>query len=61
MVAPLLPGAEGLAAVLKGKIDYLLLDRMHYHHADRVYRKFGLEEAMSNEFYDQATRELRGM
>jgi DNA repair photolyase len=44
MVAPVLPGADGLAQLLKGKIDYLLIDRMNYHYADWVYRKYGLAE-----------------
>jgi DNA repair photolyase len=44
MVAPVLPGADGLAELLKGKIDYLLIDRMNYHYADWVYRKYGLAE-----------------
>src|SRR5512136_2024348 len=37
MIAPVLPGAEGLAALLRGKIDYVLIDRMNYHYADRLY------------------------
>jgi hypothetical protein len=41
MIAPVLPGAEGLAELLKGKIDYSLIDRMNYHYADWVYRKSG--------------------
>ncbi len=39
MIAPVLPGAEGLAELLEGKIDYVLIDRMNYHYADWVYRK----------------------
>lgn len=59
MVAPVLPGAEGLADLLRGKIDYVLVDRMNYHYADRVYREHGLEDARSDEFFRRATRELR--
>ncbi len=44
MIAPVLPGAEGLAELLKGKIDYVLIDRMNYHYADWVYRKYGMED-----------------
>ena len=29
MIAPVLPGAGGLAALLKGKVDYVLIDRMN--------------------------------
>ena len=42
MIAPMLPKAEGLAAELKGKVDYVLIDRMNYHYADWIYRKYGL-------------------
>ena len=49
MIAPVLPGAEGLAGLLKGKIDYVLIDRMNYHYADRVYRKYGLEDKLTDE------------
>ena len=34
MVAPMLPGAEGLVDMLKGKVDSILIDRMNYHNAD---------------------------
>ena len=43
MIAPLLPGAEGLAAQLDGVVDDVLIDRLNYHYADRVYRKYKLE------------------
>ncbi|MCL0076852.1 radical SAM protein [Dehalococcoidia bacterium] len=37
MIAPMLPQAEELAASLRGKVDYVLIDRMNYHYADWVY------------------------
>ena len=61
MVAPVLPGAEGLADLLRGKIDYIIIDQMHYHYADRVFREHGLEYAMGDEFFYEATRELRSL
>jgi DNA repair photolyase len=61
MVAPVLPGAEGLAELLRGRVDYVLLDRMNYHYADRIYREHGLEYALTDEFYRQATRDLRAL
>jgi DNA repair photolyase len=61
MVAPVLPGAEGLADLLRGKVDYVLVDRMNYHYADRVYRAHGLEDALGDEFFRRATRDLRGL
>jgi DNA repair photolyase len=53
MIAPMLPGAEHLAEILAGKVDYVLLDRMNYHHADWVYRKYGLEQSMTDEYFDR--------
>jgi len=53
MIAPILPGAEDLPASLDGKIDRVLLDRMNYHHADWVYRKYGLEQKKTDEYFTQ--------
>ena len=61
MVAPVLPGAEGLVPLLKGKIDYSLVDCMNYHYADWVYRKFGLEYALSDEFCSRMRQALAGL
>jgi DNA repair photolyase len=58
MIAPMLPGAEGLAELLKGKVDYVLIDRMNYHYADWVYRKYGLEDKCTDEFFNRTRREL---
>jgi DNA repair photolyase len=59
MIAPLLPGAETLPSKLKGKIDYVLIDRMNYHYADWVYRKHKLEWAMKERFFIQKGKELK--
>jgi len=58
MIAPLLPGAETLAGSLAGKVDSVILDRMNYHHADRLYRNAGLQEKMTGEFFDSAVKHL---
>jgi DNA repair photolyase len=58
MIAPLLEGVEGLVNGLKGKVDYVLIDRMNYHYADRVYRKFGIEWARKDKFFIQKGKEL---
>jgi DNA repair photolyase len=58
MIAPILPGAESLVDLLKGKIDRVLVDRLNYHYADWVYRKHGLEYAMKNEYFDRVRRDL---
>lgn len=58
MIAPVLPGAEGLPELLKGKIDYVLIDRMNYHYADWVYRKYGLEDQLADDFFERVKREF---
>jgi DNA repair photolyase len=51
MIAPLLPKAEGLSVLLKDKVDYLLIDRMNYHYGDWVYKKYKMEEALTDDYY----------
>jgi len=58
MIAPMLPGAERLAELLNGKIDYSLIDRMNYHYADWVYRKYGLEDKLTDDFFYRTRQEL---
>jgi len=58
MIAPLLPGAGELPTLLRGKVDYVLLDRMNYHYSDWVYRKYNLEAAMSDEFFLRTGKDL---
>ena len=47
MIAPLLPKAESLIPKLKGKVGYVIIDKMNYHYADWVYRKYQLEKAQN--------------
>ena len=61
MIAPMLPGAEGLAELLKGKIDYALIDRMNYHYADWVYRKYWLEDKLADDFFYRTKQELASL
>ena len=58
MIAPLLPGAEGLAELLAGKVDAVIFDRMNYDYANRVYRKYNLVDKQSEEYYEQTVRFL---
>jgi DNA repair photolyase len=58
MIAPMLPGAEDLAEMLSGKVDSVILDRMNYNHADWVYRKYGLQDKMTDAFFNQAEQAL---
>ena len=59
MLAPILPGAEGLVSALKGKVEYVILDRLNYHYADWVYKRYGLQWAMEDGFFSQKGEELR--
>lgn len=61
MIAPVLPGAEGLAELLKGKIDYVLTDRMNYHYADWVYRKYGMEDKLTDDFFERIRQEFASL
>ena len=58
MIAPVLLGAEGLAELLKEKVDDIIIGRMNYHYADWVYRKYGLEEYHSDDYYERVRQEL---
>jgi DNA repair photolyase len=53
MIAPVLPNAEGLVQHLRDKIDYVLIDKMNYHYADRIYKSNKLEYAMNHSFFTQ--------
>lgn len=58
MIAPVLPGADKLANSLEGKADYILIDRMNYHYADWIYRKYGLEDKLTDDFFHRTGQEL---
>lgn len=59
MIAPILPGAEGLVSELKGKVDYVMVDRLNYHYADWVYRKYRMEWAKEDRFFQEKGEELK--
>lgn len=59
MIAPLLPGAEGLVGMLKGNVDHVLIDRLNYHYADWAFKKYGMQGALDDEFFHQKGEELR--
>jgi len=58
MIAPILPGAEPLPEALEGKVDYILVDRMNYNHANWVYKKYGLCDSHTDDFFTQTSRKL---
>jgi DNA repair photolyase len=59
MVAPILPGSEGLVSELRGKVQYVILDRLNYHYADWVYKRHGLQLARQDSFFSQKKKELK--
>jgi DNA repair photolyase len=59
MIAPMLPGVEGLVGMLKGNVDHVLIDRLNYHYADWAFKKHGMQGAMDDEFFKQKGEELR--
>ncbi|HEX7555354.1 MAG TPA: radical SAM protein [Leptolinea sp.] len=58
MIAPILPGVEQLEDQLAGKVDSVILDRMNYHHADRIYQKAGLMEKATDEYFIRVEQNL---
>lgn len=58
MIAPLLPQSGKLIPLLQDKTNFIMIDKMNYYYAAWVYRKFGLEHAMTNEFFQQKKEEF---
>ncbi len=58
MIAPILPEAEKLVAMLEGKVDYIIIDRMNYRHSDAVYRQRGWQTKKTDEYFDQVKRRM---
>jgi DNA repair photolyase len=58
MIAPLLPVAEGLPSILKGKVDKVIIDKMNYHYGDWVYKKYNLEKMMSQAYFWQQSAQI---
>ncbi|MCE5262657.1 MAG: radical SAM protein [Deltaproteobacteria bacterium] len=59
MIAPILPGAEALIRELPGKVDYILMDRVNYFHARRIYRENSLQWAEEDSFFIQTAEALK--
>ncbi len=58
MIAPILPQAEDLVPLLAGKVDYIRIDRMNYHYGDWVYRKYGLDDKLTDGYFEMASAVL---
>jgi len=59
MIAPILPGADGLVIALKGKVEHVILDRLNYHYADSAYKRYKMQWAMEDSFFCKKGEELR--
>lgn len=59
MIAPILPGAEGLIKELADKVDHVLVDRLNYHYANRIYRENKMEWAKEEPFFIQESDALK--
>jgi len=59
MIAPMLPGPDGLIEELPGKVDNILIDRLNYSYANRIYMKYKMEWAKETPFFIQKAEELK--
>ena len=51
MIAPILPEAEKLIKMLAGTVDYIIIDRMNYRNANRIYTEYGWNEENTKEYF----------
>ena len=58
MIAPILPGAEDLAGMLAGNVDNVIVDRMNYAHANKIYAKHGWRDKNSDAYFDTVGRRI---
>ena len=49
---------EELPALLAGKVDQVFIDRMNYGYGSWVYRRYGLEECQTDQFFQGTARQL---
>jgi len=59
MVAPMLPGADGLVEKLRGKVDHALIDRDNYFYANWAYKKYKMEWAKDEAFFQEQGEKLQ--
>jgi DNA repair photolyase len=58
MIAPILPKAEGLVDLLPGKVDHILIDRLNYAYANRIFKENRMEWALADSFFTGKAKEL---
>ena len=59
MIAPILPGAEGLVEELADKVDHIPIDRVNYFYANRIYTENRMEWANEDPFFFQTGEGLK--
>ena len=59
MIAPILPGSGGLIEELPGKVDHILIDRLNYSYANRIYTKNKMEWAKEDYFFLNEAQKLK--
>ncbi|MBU4372780.1 MAG: radical SAM protein [Proteobacteria bacterium] len=59
MIAPILPGAEGLIEELAEKVDHILIDRVNYFYANRIYTENRMDWAKEDPFFIEGAEELK--
>jgi len=45
--------------LLEGSVDYILLDRMNYHYADAIYRKYRLDDKHTDAYFTWAGHRIK--
>jgi DNA repair photolyase len=58
MIAPILPGAERIMELLKGKVDYVYVDRMNYGYANRIYKQNKLEHYLDSDYFSSVAKKI---
>ena len=59
MIAPILPRVNGLIEHLAGKVDHVLIDRLNYSYANRIYIDNKMEWAKEDLFFIHKAEELK--
>ena len=59
MIAPILPRSDGLIEQLPGKVDHILMDRLNYSYANRIYIENKMAWAKEDPFFLHKAEELK--
>ncbi len=59
MIAPILPRSGGLIEQLAGKVDHILIDRLNYSYANRIYLENKMQWAKEDPFFLHKADQLK--